>query len=333
MRKRNNIWRLPIVEIDSQIRAWVTKVPAVDFKTSNLRWPQFLIANQVDFAQNQSKTIFTYIEVKSENELFIQGYSPRKNKKPDKKAVKDPVYSAVLLFENSHDVYVNEKKNVTYIIEQDIAQRIIPVLVVLMATKTKGVIFKRKETNYEVYTLQRMYTAYGKNFEIPNALKSETEESSAKRGLVVKIRTEHLKQVEKEASQIRQDIEETQLRSSTELKSLQNLSAILLYDENQSMTLNIRNIDNIIEVAYFEEDKNKIEMLLYSDFNQTTPEALVVIGSEDPDYVSIARKIISIIENVLLLLNTWDWEHAQKDDGSYYQCNLVPVANLPIWRK
>lgn len=331
MRKtNNNIWRLPIVEIDSDIRAWVIKVPAVDFKTANLKWPQFLLANQVNCAKNQVKTIFTYVEARGENEVFIQGYAPQKNNRPDRKTLKEPVYSAVLLFEGSH-VDVNDKKNITYIIEQDIAQRIIPTVAVLMATKTKGVILKEKERNYKAYTLQRMFTAYGKNFEIPNLLKAETEQQSAKRGLVVKIKTEDLKQLENDASKIRQDMEEMQLRNNSELKSLQKLSAIFLYDENQSMILNIRNLDNIIEISYFEEDVNKIEMLLYSDFNLATPDALVVIGMEDPEYVSIARKIISIIENVLMLLNTWDWEHAQKEDGSYYPCNLVPVANFPIW--
>ena len=332
MRRKDNKWRLPIVEIDSRIRAWVTKVPASNFETSNLRWSKFLLSNQVDFVQNQSKTIFTYIEAISKKELFIQGYAPRKNKKPDKKAFETPLYSAVLLFEDSH-VYVNDKKNVTYIIEQDIAQRIIPTVAVLMAASTKGVILKKKETNYEAYTLQRIYTAYGKDFEIPNILKAEEEEKSAKKGLVVKIRTEHLKQFEKDVSQIRQNAIDMQLRNDSELKSLQKLAAILLYDDNQSMVLNIRNIDNVVEIAYYEEETDKIEMLLYSDFNQATPEALVVIGMDDPEYVSIARKIISIVENVLIYLNTWDWEHAQKDDGSYYSCNLVPITFLPIWKK
>lgn len=338
MRNKNNRLLPPIIECDEKTFSWLAQLPVNQINSKNLKWHQFLILHKM-----MNTTILVAVEFNAMTAKIRVTFNP----KADKNGYKEkPAFRAEVKFVLDR-ICVDEVTGewTPYTISMT-ERRIVPIIRFLLSSEKYDVILKLKDdknkrnSNQVVYNFIRTTNVFGQTFEFTDLLSLESVNKLSQRGAVVTVNENAVGWLESFCKKIRQmELEvnkETNTKrykgamfdSSLELDALKSISAIRVSGEFGFLQLQLRSINNVAEVAYYENGSNKCQMLLYLDCNSESNEIEVFYHENDPEYRSNAQKIAGLLQNVLLYFRTWDWSISKNpNEGNWKMCELRPLPS------
>lgn len=338
MRNKNNRLLSPIIECDEKTFSWLVQLPVYQINLKNLKWQKFLI-----FHKMMNTAILIAVEFNAMTAKIRVTYNP----KADKNGYKEnPAFQADVKFVLDRVCIDGVKGTWTPYTISMTEHRIVPIIRFLLSSEKYDVILKEKadnnkrNSNQSVYNFIRTTNVFGQTFEFTDLVYMESVNKLSQRGVVVTINENTIGWLESFCKKIREmelevDKETNTKRfkgamfdSSLELDALNAISAIRVVGEFGFLQLQLRSINNVVEVAYYENGNNKCQMLLYMDFNSKSNEIELVYHQNEMDYCSNAQKIVGLLQNVLLYYRTWDWSTTKNpNEGNWRVCEITPFPS------
>ena len=332
MREKDKM-SLPVIECDQKTIAWLTRLPIERINKNNLEWRQFLIAYNL-----LNRTILVVVEFDVMTAKIKVYYNLKNGKYQIPKG--NPACEAEIKFVLDRVCIDKMRGKTTPDMFETIQNRIVPILRFLLSSDKFEVNLKKKKSDgkrnlvsQDVYQFVRTINVFDETFEFLEDMNLKTDRELLQHGVVVTISTEVNKWLEQFCDNIR-EIEEKEIKpkvsifdSSKDKNSVNKVSAIRIYEKSNYCQLQLRTINNVVEIAYFEKGTN-CQMLLYSDIASGMKTVEVFYGSHESDYIENAKKIISVLQNVLVYLRVWDLDVAEKEDTTWRLCEVNPLPQL-----